>query len=1055
MRWWLRWHDRLNVGSSPRVWDWRMRTTGEKRPVLEIRLLGELAVFRDGVRLDLPASKKSRALLAYLVATAKPHLRDHLCGLLWDGPDDPRAQLRWSLAKIRPLIDAAKVTRLNADRERVSFAGPDVEIDLNVVRATERRGCSVVPTDELSAAADRFVGPFIEGLELSNCHRFQAWCVGLREEMHALHVAMRVALIDRLRTVPDVALRHARTLLALDPLAESSHISVVGLLAASGRSREALEQYERCRQLLERELGARPSAELEAVRRALTNAPPHAPSPAPSPVVVAETPSLSSPRSPPLVGRDRERDLLQGKLTAAAAGSGRAVVLLAGDSGVGKSRLLEELIALTHAAGGHVLSGRAFEAEMVRPYGAWIDALRSGGAARNPDPATARPLASLLPELGSASTGETGMEGGGDRNRLFESIVRHLIALAADQGPLLVILDDLQWLDDVSAALLHFVARAVDGHRILIACAARAGELGDNPAVLRLVRALERERRLSQLLLSPLDAGATAQLVQSLGGGVDTAAVFEGSEGNPLFAIELARAQQAGGGGISETLGALIGERLDRLDERGRLLLSFGSTLGRSFDPELLARVMNTNTLDLIGALTDLERRGILRVTGSGLYDFSHDLVRRTAYQQMSEPRRRLVHLQVARALAARPDPDAALAGDLAHHAGLGGDSPVAVRAYLAAAERSLRLFAWGEATELARRGERLVSGLPRPERLRLHIELLGVEILARPTGQRARDIDVAMLRALTEAEETGLNADAARGYYLRSVMQFRDGDPVGAAETSWRGVAAGGAADPLTSARSKAETGRCLMMLEREMDRAKVLLDEASQVLSEHQDLLPLDWGLGLFDRFVGDTNSARDRLDRAAAQSRQIQSHWEENECLRALTLMAIETGNLEQARARTTAVFVAAEKMGEGSERPIAEAMMCLVRVMDGDESAALPLEQALGAVRAADAKLMLATLLNFAAEHDLAHDQNDRADGRAREALAAASVLGRRSQMAIAESILARVALRRGDTAAARAHLDRTASDVDAPLGLSSYARGAVKRAQTAIETKRGN
>src|SRR5450432_3248323 len=92
---------------------------GSNCPSLRIRLLGVLRVDRDGDRLDLPPSKKTRALLAYLAATGRPHTRDQLCALLWDGPDDPRAQLRWSLTKVRPLVEGTKVQRLVADGEHV------------------------------------------------------------------------------------------------------------------------------------------------------------------------------------------------------------------------------------------------------------------------------------------------------------------------------------------------------------------------------------------------------------------------------------------------------------------------------------------------------------------------------------------------------------------------------------------------------------------------------------------------------------------------------------------------------------------------------------------------------------------------------------------------------------------------------------------------------------------------------------------------------------------------------------------------------------------------
>src|SRR6516164_4348686 len=100
------------------------------RSGVEIRLLGELEVARDGRPLPLPASKKTRALLAYLAATARPHLRQSLCDLLWPGPDDPRAALRWSLTKIRPVVDEQGTSRIVADRDRVGFEVAGARVDL-------------------------------------------------------------------------------------------------------------------------------------------------------------------------------------------------------------------------------------------------------------------------------------------------------------------------------------------------------------------------------------------------------------------------------------------------------------------------------------------------------------------------------------------------------------------------------------------------------------------------------------------------------------------------------------------------------------------------------------------------------------------------------------------------------------------------------------------------------------------------------------------------------------------------------------------------------------
>jgi DNA-binding SARP family transcriptional activator/tetratricopeptide (TPR) repeat protein len=1022
-----------------------MKTGAGKERGLQIRLLGEIALYRNGRALPLPPSKKTRALLAYLAVTGKPQLREHLCTLLWDGPDDPRAQLRWSLSKLRPLLDEGKSQRLRADRERIALDVGDVDIDVEGIRAATRQGLADIKTEELAELAARFAGTFLDGLDLSSCYRFHGWCIAQREQLHAKHVTLVTTLIERLRALPEQALGHARTLLALDPLAESSHITVVRLLRELGRTREALEQYERCRQLLAHELGGKPSREMETLRMAIGKvaAEPAAASPVAAQVLVSESPSpAESPR--PLLGRAAEIAVLEEKLRAAAQGRCREVVLLVGDPGIGKSRMLEELAAIARRSGGRVLAGRAFEAELVRPYGAWIDALRSGGAATG---AAQEFLPGFLPAL-PEKDGALVQVGDWDRNPMFERVVDVLRGLAQTGQPLLVMLDDIQWLDEVSAALLHFVARALERLPFLLACAARQGELSDNPGVLRLVRTLERERRLHQIALSPLAASAISDLVATVTHDRDASAVhamIEGCAGNPLYALEMARAHETGEKGVSQTLRALIGERLDRLDEKAQALLPFAAAMGRSFDPQILARVQGIGLADLFSALGDLERRGIFRATGPGVYDFSHDLIRQAAYQQLSEPRRRLVHLQLARVLSGWPDPDGDLAGDLAHHAALGGDSETAARAYLTAAQRCVRLFAWGEASELCRRGIEQLPRLDRATRLHLHVELLGVEVMGKPSAQRAREIDVELLRALTAAEEAGLHRDAARGYYLRSVVQFRSENAGGAAETSWRAVTAGRSADAITAARSQAEAGRCLVLLEREIGKAKELLEGAHAVLLNDQDDLMLTWGLGLLKRYTGESEEATRRLGQAAVLARRIDSHWEETECLRALTLLALEQGDVQSARALCPLLLELAMKMGEGSERPIAEALESLARVLQGDGTAEDALELALGRVRDADAKAMLATALNFAAEHDLLRGRFERARERASEALVAAQAVGRNNQVAIARATLARLAMRTSERKNAQAQLDPLRADLEVPFALSAYARNAVERA----------
>lgn len=209
---------------------------------LTLRLLGEFEIARGGERLALPASKKTRALLAYLAVTAKAHRRDRLCSLLWDMPDDPRGALRWSLSKLRALVNEPDRLRIAGGRDTVSFDTEGVDIDLIAARQHARAG-GEAPIAALKEAAGLFRGDFLEGLDLATCPEFEAWRAAEREEARTLHRRVLTALIERLAAHPEEALPHARALAGSDPYALAAHETLLKLLLAAGRLREAEEQF--------------------------------------------------------------------------------------------------------------------------------------------------------------------------------------------------------------------------------------------------------------------------------------------------------------------------------------------------------------------------------------------------------------------------------------------------------------------------------------------------------------------------------------------------------------------------------------------------------------------------------------------------------------------------------------------------------------------------------------------------------------------------------------------------------------------------------------------
>ena len=210
--------------------------------MLEIRVLGALEVIRDGAPATLVASRKTRALLAYLALTRCPHRREQLCEMFWDVPDDPRGALRWSLSKIRPLVDEPALPRLLADRQTVELRSEALDIDFfSTEVCADAKAASI---DELASAAASFRGPLLADLELPENNDFHSWLLGLREDARRMQTTILRALTERLGATSQGALPYARAWVRVDPFDETAWARLIDVLARSGRSGEIRQQYE-------------------------------------------------------------------------------------------------------------------------------------------------------------------------------------------------------------------------------------------------------------------------------------------------------------------------------------------------------------------------------------------------------------------------------------------------------------------------------------------------------------------------------------------------------------------------------------------------------------------------------------------------------------------------------------------------------------------------------------------------------------------------------------------------------------------------------------------
>jgi len=682
---------------------------------LEIRLLGRIEVLR-GLPLELPPSKKARGLLAYLVATERPHDRNYLAGILWDDREDTRAALRWALSRLRPLVDD-QATRLVTDRDFVAFEPRGADVDLAGVRGALREGIDRAPTETLEAAAARFRGEFLEGLELPDCYAFHAWCIAEREAARALRASILATLVERHADDPSRALPYARQKLDLDPFAGSSQASVVRILGALGRQREAEELYQGFKQMVESRRGARTSVELERARASLRGAPtPTRQNAPPAAVPVRAAPSLERLARSPFVGRERELAELTAALDAAVAGSG-AFVEISGEAGAGKSRLVEELTHQARLRGARVLIGRCLEGEGSPAFLPFLDSLDAALAGEadlerlvGPDAVLA---ARLSPRLAARlRTAEAPpMDATSERYLVFQAVATLLERVAAPAGAVLVV-EDLHWIDQPSLALLRYLTARLEDTRLLVVATFR-----DEDIEPRTRDALVELRRSGhpRIALGGLSVSEVYTLVGVLSGSAAPPALCdrlaEVTGGHPLFLQEMLkhlveenalREATAEAFSVPEGVRQVIARRLQRLSEPARRLLVVASPMIGAFRWELVRDVANENEDTLLDALEEVLAAQLLREKvedGFASYEFSHALVAQTLYESLPAPRRVRLNGQVAVAI------ERVHAADLDAHA-----SALAHHFFLAAADETSRRKAADYALRAAGHAESLLA---------------------------------------------------------------------------------------------------------------------------------------------------------------------------------------------------------------------------------------------------------------------------------------------------------------------------------------------------------
>jgi DNA-binding SARP family transcriptional activator len=700
--------------------------------MLTIQLFGNPNLAFQNQPLKFQAPPKTLPLLAYLLLhRAHPIGRQQLAFALW--PDeteaDARSNLRRHLHQLQRALPFPTPEQpwLLLDASSVCW-NPQADFWLDVAEF-ERLAAN---PETLTDAVRLYAGDLLETI-------YDDWLFFERERLRECYLTSLGQLVFLHRTRRDfsAAIGYTQQILARDPCREDALRQLVALRYEAGDRAGAIQEYESFARRLRHEMGVAPMPETQALHEiVLRNARLPGVDPDQSGTSAIETGQSPERLLLPFVGRASEMAQLTAHWSRAAHGRG-GLALIGGEAGVGKTRLTRELALLAEQQGGRVLYGSTTPNE-PRPYQAVIEALQSAMpllAALKGEVIHLAALAVLVPELRTRVSLPVlpSLEPEKERLRLFDAVASCLTQLAGPR-PLLVILEDLHWAGEGTAALLEFLARRSACCPLLIVGTYRDEETPRIHPLRSLRRRLQSDNLVEHLPLSRL----SLQAVESLIAQIDSqrvllaARLYDESEGNPLFIemlwqhwLDSGEAGTALPGGIR----AAIARRLDRLPTGVRAYAEVAAVVGAAFDAEVVREVGGwdeAQAYDALGAL--LDERLLRDAEGRSRYDyiFAHHLIQAGLYAEIPPAKRKRRHRRAAEVLEALyPDQRNELAGELAAHYDQGGAPAQAIPYYLAAARSRLSVFADSEALASLNRAIHLADEKPANADVPMRVDLL------------------------------------------------------------------------------------------------------------------------------------------------------------------------------------------------------------------------------------------------------------------------------------------------------------------------------------------
>ena len=1003
---------------------------------MQFEILGPLQVLDAGRPLALGRPKQRAVLAILLLDAGRVVSLDRLVEEVWGRHSPPQAlaSVQAYVSHLRRLLEPqrgpgapASVIVNQAPGYRV-VVGPE-DLDAARFESLSQKGHDLLQQDDAPRAAEMldealrlWRGPVLS--DFGDASFIQA-------ERARLEDLRLTALEGRLSA--DLALgRHARITAELEQLSAEHPFRerLQGLRMAAlyrcGRQAEALQSYQQFRTQLREELGLDPAQALRDLERDILRQAPQLDwtptaavgrgmsgpavtlAPDTSPPAVATSDPSSPAAADGLVGRQAQLRVIDEALAEAAAGRGR-VVLVAGEAGIGKTRLAEEATRRARESGVTVAWGRSDQDAGAPPFWPWTQVLRqllSDGTFRPPAAGLgphAAELAPILPELadGQPRTAAPVVDPEAARFRLCQAATGALLHLSVDRQ-LLLVLDDLQWADAASQRLLSHLATTLAETSILLLVTYRDRTLDGGEPLAETLAALARTATVDRLELAGLNVADVAQVMASYvdADPDDTLArlVSDRTGGNPFFVLEVLRLLDAharpertpddAAALIAEQIPAgvrdVLRRRVSRLPDQTRTVLLVAAVIGQEFDLDVVAAVTGVDDDEVLNAveLTVLSGLVVEDRAAVGRFRFAHALIREAIYEEISRTRRARLHARVGQALLDHRGDDADLVLQKAQHWWLAAPVVGADRAVphvIAAAEWCLEALAHEEAEQQLRRSLDLLALTPATAKrtaLELNVRLRLGTLLFQLHDTASAEAWASFTRARELADELGDSSALLAAYHSLFEVAYARAEhrDAGALAERMLGIAEG-TADPVAFTVSRLALGRTLWGQGRLLE-ARDQLEQGLRVAhsepTQREHLPPLfilQLQLSAVLDPLGELEPAAD-LVTAAIEGSRAQHPFARAAVLTGAALIAVLRRDSSAARRWAADAQDLASRWNFPAPGEYAAVVLGWVEAVEGDPEAAIPsLRRQLAQIEASGVQHLLAWGYGLLAEAHL--------------------------------------------------------------------------------------